>query len=79
MGKRMEGDTTQGRRRARDAGEAAATAGESRGTLGASNQDYRPGEEADHDGRMRGPGRGKQEPEWAANPLRPGSRQEEAQ
>ena len=42
-------------------------------TLGASKQDYHLGAEADHDEKMAAPGRGKQDPDRAANPMWPGS------
>ena len=74
MGKQMEGDNRQRRQRAREAREEGATASESGVTLGASKQDHSLGNDAEHDEKMDAPGRGKQEPERAANPMRPGSR-----
>lgn len=73
MGKQMEGDNKQRRQRAKEARDAGTTAGEAGVSLGGSKQDYHLGDEADHDEKMRGPGRGKQEPERSANPMRPGS------
>ena len=73
MGKQMEGDNRQRRQRAREAREEDTNPSEAGMTLGASKQDYHLGAEADHDEKMAGPGRGKQEPDRAANPMRPGS------
>ncbi len=42
-------------------------------TLGASKQDYHLARSADHPEKMAAPGRGKQQPEKASNPMRPGS------
>lgn len=70
----MEGDNRQRRQRARAARDEGASASEAGVTLGASKQDYHLGGDAEHDEKMDAPGRGKQDPDRAANPMRPGSR-----
>lgn len=74
MGKQMEGDNRQRRQRARGAREQGASASEEGVTLGASKQDHSLGRHDEHTEKMETPGRGKQEPERAANRMRPGSR-----
>ena len=69
----MEGDNRQRRKRAAEARAAGASASEEGVTLGASKQDHSLGRSDDHREKMEAPGRGKQEPERAANPMRPGS------
>lgn len=73
MGKQMEGDNRQRRQRAREAREEGTAPSEAGVTLGGSKQDFHLGSDADHDEKMDAPGRGKQEPDRAANPMRPGS------
>lgn len=70
----MEGDNRQRRQRAREAREKGQSASEAGVTLGASKQDHSLGKQDDHTEKMEAPGRGKQQPERAANPMRPGSR-----
>lgn len=69
----MEGDNRQRRQRAREAGEEGRSASEDGVTLGASKQDHSLGRHDDHTEKMEAPGRGKQQPGRAANPMRPGS------
>ncbi len=69
----MEGDNRQRRQRAREAREEGSTASEEGVTLGASKQDHSLGRHDDHTEKMQAPGRGKQDPDRAANPMRPGS------
>lgn len=73
MGKQMEGDNEQRRARARAARDGGRSASEDGVTLGASKQDHSLGRSDDHVEKMQTPGRGKQQPERAANPMRPGS------
>ncbi|HEX2064220.1 MAG TPA: hypothetical protein VHE80_07335 [Acidimicrobiales bacterium] len=73
MGKQMEGDNRQRRQRAREAREDGSSASEEGVTLGASKQDHSLGRHDDHTEKMEAPGRGKQQPDRAANPMRPGS------
>lgn len=74
MGKQTEGDNRQRRQRARQAREQGQSPSEAGVTLGASKQDYSLGQQDDHTEKMEAPGRGKQQPERAANQMRPGSR-----
>lgn len=74
MAKQMEGDNRQRRQRAREARDEGQSASEAGVTLGASKQDYSLGRHDDHTEKMEAPGRGKQQPDRAANPMRPGSR-----
>lgn len=74
MGKQMEGDNRQRRQKAQAAREQGSSAGAEAVTLGASKQDHSLGRHDDHTEKMEAPGRGKQQPERAANPMRPGSR-----
>lgn len=74
MRKQMEGDNRQRRQRAREAREEGQSASEAGVTLGASKQDHSLGRHDDHTEKMDAPGRGKQQPQRAANPMRPGSR-----
>ena len=73
MGKQMEGDNRQRRKKAKEAKEEGQSASEAGVTLGASKQDYSLGRQDEHTEKMEAPGRGKQQPERAANPMRPGS------
>lgn len=73
MGKQMEGDNRHRRQRARRARQEGSSASEAGTTLGASKQDYHLDGSTEHDEKMSGPGRGKQQPEKASNPMRPGS------
>lgn len=70
----MEGDNRQRRRRAREARGEGGSASAEGVTLGGSKQDHSLGRHDDHTEKMEAPGRGKQQPERAANPMRPGSR-----
>ncbi|MFP5371854.1 MAG: hypothetical protein ACLGI3_14060 [Actinomycetes bacterium] len=74
MGKQMEGDNRQRRHKARAAREQGSSAGAEAASLGASKQHRSLGRHDDHTEKMQTPGRGKQQPERAANPMRPGSR-----
>lgn len=74
MGKQMEGDNEQRRKRAREAKEEGSSASEEGVTLGASKQDHSLGRHDDHEEKMEAPGRGKAEPDRAANPMKPKSR-----
>lgn len=69
----MEGDNRQRRKKANEAKDEGQSASEAGATLGASKQDYSLGRRDDHTEKMEAPGRGKQQPERAANPMRPGS------
>ena len=73
MGKQMEGDNRQRRQRAKNARDEGSTASEEGVTLGASKQDHSLGRSDEHVEKMETPGRGKQQPERHANPMRPGS------
>jgi hypothetical protein len=73
MGKQMEGDNRHRRQRARQARQEGRSASEEGTTLGASKQDYHLARSADHHQKMAAPGRGKQQPKKASNPMRPGS------
>lgn len=73
MGKQMEGDNQQRRRRARDARNDGRSPSAEGVTTGASKQDHSLGRHDDHTEKMQAPGRGKQQPERSANPMRPGS------
>lgn len=73
MGKQMEGDNRQRRQRAREASGEGRSASEDGVTLGASKQDHRLGRHDDHAEKIEASGRGKQQPDRAANPMRPGS------
>lgn len=70
----MEGDNRQRRERAKDSRKEGELPSEAGVTLGASKQDHSLGRHDDHTEKMDAPGRGKQQPEQAANPMRPGSR-----
>ena len=62
MGKQMEGDNEQRRKRAREAREEGSSASEEGVTLGASKQEHSLGRHDDHEDKMEAPGRGKAEP-----------------
>lgn len=73
MGKQMEGDNEQRRKRAKEARDEGKSASEEGVTLGASKQDHSLGRHDDHTDKMKAPGRGKQDPERSANKMKPGS------
>jgi hypothetical protein len=73
MKKQMEGDNEQRRGRAADAREEGRSASEDGVTTGASNQIRTLGDEADHEERIGGSGRGKQQPDRVAAEPKPGS------
>ena len=73
MGKEMEGGNLQRRKRAKEARDEGESPSQTGVTLGASKQDHSLGRHDDHTDKMKAPGRGKQQPDRAANPMRPGS------
>lgn len=73
MKKQMEGDNRHRRQRARKARQDGTSASEAGVSTGASKQDYHVDGNATHEEKMTAPGRGKQQPQRSANPMRPGS------
>lgn len=73
MKKQMEGDEEQRRKAAADARDEGKTASEAGATTGASKQRQALSQKADHEDRLRNPGRGKQQPSQFAAEPRPGS------
>jgi hypothetical protein len=74
VGKQMEGDNRQRRQRAKEARDEGVAPSEAGVTLGGSKQGHSLDRHEEHVEKMDAPGRGKQQPERAANRLRPGSR-----
>ena len=73
MGKQMEGDNRQRRRRAKDARDEGRAPSAEGVTTGASVQERHLSNDADHEEKMAGPGWGKQQSERVAPDPRPGS------
>jgi hypothetical protein len=73
MRKQMEGDNEQRRAAAREARERGESPSEAGATTGASKQRRHLGNEASHEEKMDGPGRGKADPERFTGDARPGS------
>ena len=73
MGKEMEGDNRQRRRRAADAREEGQSPSAAGVTTGASDQRRHLGDDADHGEKISGPGWGKQQPDRVTAEPRPGS------
>ncbi len=74
MRKQMEGDNEQRRNRAKEARREGSSPSAEGVTTGASKQNFSLDRDEDHTQKMQGPGRGKQDPERTANPMRPRSR-----
>lgn len=73
MKKQMEGNNEQRRSAAADAREEGQSPSEAGVTTGASKQRQKLSQKADHEDRLRNPGRGKQQPSQFAADPRPGS------